>query len=603
MKLVRMLILALGLVTLATASSFAAVAFSTTATVNMMNMDAQTGLIGSVLYTPMGTGGTVTAGEIISLNLPTNVPISYLPDITVSITGTTTSAFAETFGATVSGTAPNGKTWVNVSGGTAGSAIGTATGQFTGYGDTRTATTANFSGASVQVNQNSLVISFGSSITFLAIDFIKIDGVRVDVTSMAQGGGYLTASLTNTTGQATTDTPQVTVATFVPEANIFTITSITGVANTAGGAGLKFYTNGVPYDTVTGPIAGPQNKVTVTLKELFPNAWETKTIGGTYTANQYTRIKLSFPNLPSALAITGVSLEGPDGATFTNGQYQSYNYFTYGWTTPAITVNPTEIGIVSQSPNKLESLRVGLTFGLASGNTFPLNTSPVTIQAVLDNPATWSLPYSYTPSSYGVPTYPQNQELHYKAPALGYNATATMPLTLVPVATNLLSTFNAYMKNTDGTTSYDTGIAITNLSGTNPTTASASTIGTVGNIVATLYPFNGGTPIIVDTATLTDNNMKKGMDLTSGTLPPAQSWKVMLSQLLKAGGWDMTKEFSGMIRFKCNFQEASGVVFVYNINYLGDGNVNSFVGYQMYTDTPTNLTITGTTGTSIPGVF
>jgi len=598
MKLVRMLILALGLVTLATASSFAAVAFNTTATVNMMNMDAQTGLIGSILYTPMGVGGTVNAGEIISLNLPTNVPISYLPDITVSMTGTTTSAFAETFGTAVTGTAPNGKAWVNISGSS-----------FAAYGDVRTATTANFSGAAVTVNQGSIVISFGSSVTFAPIDFIKIDGVRVDVTAMAQGGGYLTASLTNTLGQATTDTPQLTVATFVPENGIFTITSVTGVANTAGGAGIKFYSNGTPYDAVTGPTAGPQSKVTVTLKELFPNAWETKNTGAT-APTMYTRIKMAL-TVPAPLTIQGVTFEGPDGATFTNGQFAVYGY---GWTTPAVTNNPIEIGIVSQNANKIETCKVGITFGVTSGSLMPISVPSITVQATLDEPVAGSgYPAGTTPglpySNNALYNNFSNLELKYKAPA-SPNATATIPVAFIPMTTNLLSTFNAFMKNTDGTTSYDTGIAISNLSGTNPATPTAFPISTAGSVIATLYPYDGSPSFSVDSSTLTSTpKLLVGMDAATGTLPSKQTWKIMLSQLLKAGSWDMTKEFAGIIRFKCNFQEASGVVFVYNINYLADGNVNSFVGYQMYADTPTNLnlnlnsTTNAITGTQISPLF
>jgi hypothetical protein len=71
--LFRMLVPALGLAIMAAAPGCAAVAFSTASTVSMMSVDAQTVFIGSVLYTPMAAG-SITAGEVISMNLPDNVP-------------------------------------------------------------------------------------------------------------------------------------------------------------------------------------------------------------------------------------------------------------------------------------------------------------------------------------------------------------------------------------------------------------------------------------------------------------------------------------------------------------------------------------------------
>jgi len=576
MKFVKMLTLALGLVTLATASSFAAVAFNTTSTVNMINMDAQTGLIGSVLYTPM-QAGTVNAGEIISLNLPNNVPISYLSEITVSVTGTTTSAFAESFGLAQTGVAPNGKTWVQA--GTVGFAAYTDTKVGPVSGITVSLSPGSFTGP------NNLVVSFGTSVTFGLVDFIKIDGIRVDSTAVAVGGTNLQVSLTNTTGQATTDSPQQTVAVFVPETNILALTSVQGVTGTSGG--LTFNANGTPYNSGT----GNRNLVTVTIKELFPNAFETKTSGSPYgVVYTLTRIKITVGNLPTGVNITGVTLSGPDGATFQNGQ------FPPAGTQGAITTNPLEIGISGQSANKIESLVMGLTFGVTAGTVLPLTATPITLAVQLDQAATGNLPYN------AVNYY--NYEYKYKAPAAPY-ATGSIPLSFVPITSNLFSQFNSAIHATGGGFAYDTGFAISNLSGSNPSTLSLYPVSSPGTINVILYPMDGTGPYTVNTSALTSNSAKSGLDLTAGTLASKATWKVLLSQLLVPAGLSSTADFTGFVRFNCNFQESAGVA------YIGDGLFQSFaVGFPMTSDTPTsfgglnvNLTTGVVTGTVVPPVF
>jgi len=577
MKLVKMLILALGLVSLATASSFAAVAFSTTSTVNLMNVNAQTGLIGSILYTPM-SAGTVNSGEVISLNLPGNVPISSLYDISVSLTGMAgtglTTPFKEAFGAVI------GSPFTQVAGGT----------WSTAYGTTLTAGTsgATISGVSVQVNQYSIVISFNSSVAFGISDFIKIDGVRVYATAVAVGGASLQVNLTNINGQATTDTPQLYVATFVPESNIFAITSVAGVTGTSGG--LMFNANGTPYNSGT----GNRNIVTVTLKELFTNAFETKNVTDptypppTYQSAQWSNTKILIPvTIPASLplTITGVTLAGPDGATFQNGQLMG----------AVITTNPLKIGIVSQSPVKLETLQVGITFGKTTTGVLPLTSEPITFSAQLDPPAQATLPYS-AQQFYG-------RQLKYRAPATA--PSGSVSVSFVPLTSNLLSQFNSAIHGTGGGFAYDTGFSISNLSGSNPSTLSLYPAGTPGTINVVLYPMDGTGPYTVNTSALTNANAKLGLDATTGALASKATWKVLLSQLLVPAGLSATADFTGFVRFNCNFQESAGVA------YIGDGLFQTFaVGFAMTSDTPTNFggltfnTTTGAvTGTVIPPVF
>jgi len=563
----------------------------------MMSVDAQTGQIGAIVLVPI-SAGTVGAGEQISLTLPNGVPISSFFDISVSLTGTnatTSSAFKECFGTNLGSPYTMVGTALNVSGNTAGT-----------FAYPTTLGPSPIGGVSVVVGtngtQNTLSLSFGSPVTFATTDVINIGGIRVDATSMANPGTTLQVTLMAMTGQATLNLSQLTVATFVPEASTMTLTGVTGVNGTAGA--LKFYSNGTVF--------GGQSLVTLTLKEGFANAFETKSAGT--PAYNYTRIKIPF-TIPAGLpvTVTGITLAGPDGATFQNGQY---------WGIPT-TSNPLEISIVSQNATTLNSLQVGLTFGVSAGSALPLNSGPIGFTAYFDSPptnvSTAGQPYVPTPYT----TLPYSNQVYYGA-TVRYKAPATpwingsIPITVVPLTSNLLSTFNSLKKNTDGTTSFDTGIAITNLSGSNPSTLSTYPAGS-GSILATMYPFDGSPAVTVDTGTFTSAtaaDLKVGLDPATGMLPSKQTWKLMLSTLLAAATptWDMTKEFAGFIRFKCNFQESSGVVFVFNINKVTDGNinnyVNSFVGFQMTSDTPVNygglnvnLTTGAVTGTVVDPKF
>jgi len=566
-----MLILALGMVALATAASFAAVPFSTTSTVNMMNVNAMTGLIGSVLYTPMAAG-FVAAGEIISLNLPDNVPISYLPEITVSLTGTVgTNAVKDYLGATSPGTG-----FVQATGGA-----------FTNYTQVRPTTGTTASGVSVQVNQNNLIISFGSTINFVTGDFIKIDGIRVDATGMAVGGASLQVSLTNVIGQATTDTPQLYVATFVPEDKVMQVAGISGVSGT--GQGLFFLANGTPQNLNN---TGDRNLVTITLKELFPNAFETKT----GSANTYTRINFAL-TIPAGLplAITGVTFAGPDGATFTNGQF----YYP-------VTNNPLMVSIANQSPNKIESLQVGIKFGVTTGGIMPLTSDPITMAITLERVPTGALPYSIEGS------YWAGYQLAYKYKAMTTPLSASIPVTVVPLTSNLLSLYNSLTRLPSGVMIYDTGFSVSNLSGSNPTTLSAYPAGTPGIITVSLYPMDGSGPLTMNTSQLSDAlKTQSGLD-AAGALKSKGTFVILLSQLLETAGYSPTASFSGFIRFKCNFTESTGV------SVIGDPKFEKYtVGFPMVSDTPINQNLnvninvpagggasTGTaTGTVVPPLF
>jgi len=561
MKFVKMLTLALGLVTLATAPSYAFVPFAASSTINMMNIDAQTGQIGAILLTPI-SAGTVGAGEVITMSLPNNVPISSFFDISVSFTGTNTTggSLKECFGTalgspyTMVGTALN----------TVISAAGTqAYGLTIGPGA---------SGVSVTINQYSIVLTFNNAVTFATTDAINIGGIRVDPTGMAVPGGNLQVSLMAMTGQATLNLSQLYVATFVPEANTMTLTGVAGVNGTAGA--LKFYANGTAFNQ--------QNLVTLTLKEGFANAFETRTSGSTPAWN-YTRIRIpiTFPaGLP--LTVTGVTLAGPDGATFQNGQYWGL----------AVTTNPLQVSIVNQNAATINSLQIGLTFGVTAGGMLPLSTTPITFTAYLDTPpiATTN-PGPYTTLPYSNQQY-YNGTVRYKAPATPW-ISGSIPVNFQPLTSNLFSQYNTAIHAATSGFMYDTGFAISNLSGGNPSTTTFP-VGTPGTITAYMYPMDGSGPIIYTTSSTTPAAMMRGLD-ANGALPSKGTWTVLLSQILGQTTFPATSNFTGFVRFTCNFQAAAGVA------YVGDGNFIDFaVGFPMASDTPTQI---NTSNQIIPPVF
>jgi len=565
MKFVRMMILALGLVSLAAASSFAAVPFLTTATTNIIAINAQTGLAGSVLYTPL-VSGNVAAGEII--NLAYQAQISFLPDISITVSGTSTAAFKEVFGAAATG-------------------FTTVSGAFTKYGVSQTSTT---SGISVTVNQTSILISFANNVTFATSDYIKIDGVRLDTASMATAGGSTLVNLSNTTGQATASSSTLTVGTF-SEPLAFASTPVTGVNTTTNA--VNFFTNAT--------VNGGQNIVTVTLNEVFSNAFETKTTYGTYGPTySYTRVLMTLANIPTGMAISAVSFAGVNGATFTNGHGQYYDGQT------VVTANPLNIAITAQNANSLQGLQVAITFGVTSGTTtLALNPGNISVTATL-NPAGPTIAANYAGA--GNPDYP------YSAPLSGSNpyyfgqnqlhfvartVSTSIPVIITPLTSNLLSVFNMAVRDTAkaGSFIYDTGIAISNLSGTNP--SGIYPAGLAGTIKVSLYPLDGSGPKTFETSS--DSATRPGLGLSSsGTLAPKATWVVLLSQLLTPATFSATADFRGFIRFVCNFQDAAGIA------YLADGNFQvTAQGYPMLSDVPHTIninvpTLGAATGTVTP---
>jgi len=272
MKSVRMLILAIGLMTIVTASSFAAVPFFTSSTVNIVPVNAQTALSGAILYTAL-IGGTVSAGEII--NVAYQSPVSMVADVDVTF----------------------------ILGG-----VSQSTGAFSGYGSG--VQIGSLTDVTATVNQkpiNTLVISFGAPVTFATGDQILVTGVRLDCTNngVAIEGGTTTVFITNTTGQATVINPQLTVAQFQKPLD-------KPVIDPSGG--LSWDANGDMN----------QDTITISVKELITNAFDTRGAGSTLA----TRVQFDVTGVPSGISYStawavdmdGVNVELVSSASITGGR-------------------------------------------------------------------------------------------------------------------------------------------------------------------------------------------------------------------------------------------------------------------------------------------
>jgi len=491
MKFVRMLILALGLMAIATASSFATVAFSTSSTVNIMAVNAQTAPAGSILFTPIAPG-TVNSGEIV--NIAYQAPISYLADLTVTVIA---SGVTTTF----------------------------APGAFTAYGTG--VTTGNFTVTINGTPLNTIVLTFNANTSFVAngTDQILVSGVRLDITTIATLPGTTSAFISNTTGQAAVLNPSLVVGTYSEPLAFAT-------AVTAGG--LTFKTDG----TYT------SNIITVTLNEVFSNAFETK--GG---ANS-TQISLSVGAPPTGMTLSALAVAGTGAVTATLGT-------TFVATTAASTYT---INITAQNSNALEGVQIGFAYTATAG--LSLTPPTISLQATLA---------PKPPATGAGSTYPYLGSLKFAARPVS----SSLAVTVTPVKTNLIANYAQVLINPNPTLNplWDTGITISNTSGNLPTT---TTSGLAGVVKVTLYPSDAsGAKTFTTSAT---NRPGLGLD-ANGQVPVTGTWVVLVSQLLTPAG--ITTDFRGIIRFQANFPAAEGLA------YIADGNFSTIaMGYTLATDGP-----------------
>jgi len=534
MRFVRILILALGLATIAAASSFAAVSFIATSTNNIVPINGQTALAGSILYTPL-VPGTVNSGEIINITYPT--AISYLPQVAVTLKYSTFAG-----GVYTSVVTPE------IFGAGAAAPVSPTT-AFASYGTTATSSS---SGVSVTVSQTNLLISFGANVSFNAGDYLRVDGVRLDVNALnLTEFSTFSVNLSNTLGQATANVATLVIGTAREPLNTPTVTGVTTA-------------NQLSYFASTA-VNGGQNLITITISEVFQSAFDTN-------ATTKTWLQVALPNIPSGMTITGITLAAGNGtsATYAN----AYAPFGAGWT----YTNPMLIAINSQSSSVIDSVAIGLTFGITSGTTsIALNPAAINVNATL-NPAapTNASGGPLYPYSNPIPAPASYQPNQYKF-ASRVKST-TIPVLITPLASNLFSVFSMLARNNTSGASpflYNTGYAISNTSGSGFTYPA----GLPGTITVTLYP-QGGTPVSFTTS----SNRKPGQFLDSnGNLTNGQTWIVLLNDLLTAAGYSSTADFYGFIRFRCNFQGAQGISYVSSSDPV-TGEWSSSVAYPMVSD-------------------
>jgi len=499
MKSVRMLILALGLMTIVTASSFAAVPFFTSSTVNIVPVNAQTGVSGSILYTAL-VSGTVSAGEII--NVAYESPISMVQDIKVTFGGVTP---LQTTGA--------------ISAYATAYQVGTLT------------------DVNVTVNQkpiNTLVISFGSAVSFAQGDQIQISGVRLDCTNngVAIEGSNTTVFITNTTGQATVINPRLTIMQFQKPLDKPVISNP-----------LEWEADG---DMI-------QDTITITVRELITNAFDTRGAGNT-TA---TRLQFEITNIPQGIAystayavdLDGVNTEIYSSASITNGR----NII---------------VRIDDQDGNTMQRAGIAIQFYVSDASLLPVVwPSNFSVRAKLIDP--------YTGDYILGSSVPLTSRLRFKEL---WSDTATISGTIENLWSYLFSTYNEVRRVTGTTNSYvyDTGFAISNTSGSGVGMFDGDWFpgSQPGAIQVCLFPQAGGTTTKCFT---TSSTAAPGVGLdANGLLGPRATWTVLLSDILKVPAINM-QEFRGYVAIKCNFRGAQG------ISYIADGLFEKTAhGYEMW---------------------
>lgn len=499
MKLVRMLILALGLMTIVAASSFAAVPFFTSSTVNIVPVNAQTGLSGSILYTAL-VNGTVNAGEII--NVAYQSPISMVQDIKVTIGANQTPAI---------------------------SAYGTP------Y------TIGALTGVTVTVNQkpiNTLVIAFGAAVSFATGDQIQISGVRLDCTNngVAIENANTTVFITNTTGQATVINPLLTIATFAKPLATPVISNALSW-NSAGD---------IIIDTIT-----------VSVKELFTNAFDTRGVGNT-TA---TRIQFDIAGIPTGIAYSSHWAIDLDGVNV-----EPYSISGTGASRTII------LRIDDQDGNIMQNAGLGLRFTVSDASLLPVSwPSTFTVRAKLVDPYL---------TDYIAPNGPITNRLRFKELYTDY---ASIGGTITALQSTLVSTFNQARKTTAGQWLFDTGFAVVNTSGSGLFDGEWFPGSQPGAIRVCVYPQAGG--VSSPKCFTTSSSAKPGVGLdANGMLGPKQTWTVLLSEIMAIPAINLT-EFTGLITFTCDFRGAQG------INFIADGMfATQAQGYAMFsTDNFYNL--------------
>lgn len=492
MKLAKILILALALMAMAATASLANTNFIRSAAPTIMTLNGRTVLASSIVLSATGPLPYGTIPENESLFLTFQVPISFLEDINIIIKDEEL----------VAGTIVNYNQLYDVGSPAVASVQVISTG---GY--------------------RTLQIAFPAEVTFDINETIEIEGVRLDVQSLAGAGeGTLVKmDITNSLGQAV-----VTNALGI-EVGILREPLIMGPTY----GSVSFFSD-------TGVIS---NVATVTVDELFPNAFETRNGPN----DDETDIWFQLSNIPQGVRISGCQVAPAQSSVTVD--FHIYSCSVGG--------NVVRVEIDDQNPTLWERIAVGIEFELYDTPSF--QPSPADVDATL-----------YPPPYYNMPWI---NELLFDIRFTG--SPAAVSFGVVDLTTELLAVYNAAYRDQVMPEFYslNTGIGIINQSG-----SSRYGIGQYGAITVEMYPQDGSGPYWFTTGP----GMAPGMGLdVNGELPPKATWSVLVSELLMyaengVGALIPEGEFQGFIYFFCDFQKAEGV------NYIADGSFQVFAdGYQM----------------------
>jgi hypothetical protein len=354
-------------------------------------------------------------------------------------------------------------------------------------------------------------IAFPTDVTFDINETIEIEGVRLDVQGFAVDG-LVKMDITNSIGQA--------VVTNALGIEVGILKEALEMGPTVGS---------ISFLADTGVLS---NVATVTVDELFPNAFETRP--------DNTEIWFQLSNIPQGVRLNGYCQFDP-----------SYSSATVdaGSCSVLTSSNAVILRIYNQDPTLWERIALGIGFELYDTPSF--QPSPADVDATL-----------FPPPGYYDNNWPYTSYLRFDVVFTGNPASISFGV--VDLTSNLLAVYNAAYKDQAMPEFYslNTGVAIINQSG-----SSRYGIGQFGAITVEMYPMDGSGPYTFTTSSIAKPGL--GLD-ANGELPPRATWAVLVSELLMyatnasedliPGG-----EFQGFIYFECNFQKAEGV------NYIADG--------------------------------
>jgi len=486
-KLFSSFALVIGLALLATPVFGQGVAFQASSLPQQARIEGLTETMGAVVLQATGTG-TITSGS--------SITILYSGTIT-STAGTNT--VSGSFSGTTCGAAP---------------AMPCPAGSGTG---------GSFS---VTASGNQLTLSVtGGSIFFKAGDYIVISQVRVNVNALGSSASTVTATLSGTSANPTSNPITFTQST-VPVASV--VSPSLSVSFNAGGAGSTLQTC-----SVTGPGGSGNPGFNIVVSERYPAALTTFNQETSFTPNATvhngTQLVVTLSGVPAGL---GVAFSGvnTNNTTFSGGNVSLTTGNTFQTGTPVYTF--TVVGGSTAAAEKVE-----LDFNVGAANSSSTGFSSGAAITALGTTQNITASVTLGPvqaASAGPVSFASNVE-----------GTGTVA-TIGDCVTNLLFPF---VTNQVG---FDTSLQIANTSSDALAFSSGNATKQNGTCTLTLYP----TDLTTQTATAA-GTVGTPSQVTTPTIAAGGVYQALLSGT-------SFKSQSGYILAVCRFVDAHGFSFVTN---------------------------------------